>query len=69
MQLIMAATLREHMAGGTTASVDRIDSSKGYIKGNVQWVHKTINKMKWGYSQGEFIEFCEAVVKHKGTTC
>ena len=29
-----------------TASLDRIDSSKGYIVGNVQWVHKDINLMK-----------------------
>lgn len=69
LKLAMAATIREHTAGGTTASVDRIDSSKGYIKGNVQWVHKVINKMKWGTPQEEFIEFCEAVVKHKGKIC
>ncbi len=30
----------------TTASLDRIDSSKGYILGNVQWVHKEINRLK-----------------------
>lgn len=41
-----------------TASLDRIDSSKGYIEGNVQWVHKYINKMKWDLSQKEFIKFC-----------
>ena len=29
-----------------TASLDRIDSSKGYIEGNVQWIHKDINYMK-----------------------
>jgi hypothetical protein len=29
-----------------TASLDRIDSSVGYIIGNVQWVHKEINKIK-----------------------
>ena len=29
-----------------TASVDRIDSSIGYIESNVQWVHKDVNKMK-----------------------
>lgn len=26
---------------------DRIDPNKGYIIGNVQWVHKHINMMKW----------------------
>jgi predicted nucleic acid-binding Zn-ribbon protein len=29
-----------------TASLDRIDNTKGYIEGNVWWVHKHINKIK-----------------------
>ena len=41
-----------------TASLDRIDSSKGYIEGNVQWVHKKINTIKWDLDQKEFIELC-----------
>lgn len=45
----------------TTASLDRIDSSKGYIKGNVQWVHKTINKMKQDIPLNKFKEFCKLV--------
>lgn len=44
-----------------TASLDRIDSSKGYIKGNVQWVHKDINKMKNSYDQSYFIEMCKLI--------
>lgn len=42
----------------TTASLDRIDSSKGYIEGNVRWVHKDINKMKLALSDEEFLENC-----------
>jgi hypothetical protein len=30
----------------TTASLDRIDSTKGYTLDNIQWVHKNINLMK-----------------------
>ena len=45
----------------TTASLDRIDSSKGYIKGNVQWVHKDLNRMKWGLTVEKFIEYCRMV--------
>lgn len=45
-----------------TASLDRIDSSKGYIKGNIQWVHKDINKMKNNYNQAYFINLCALVV-------
>jgi hypothetical protein len=41
-----------------TASLDRIDSSKGYIKGNIQWVHKHVNKMKMDFAQDYFVDFC-----------
>ena len=47
---------------GQTCSLDRIDSSKGYIEGNVQWVHKTINFMKTTLSNQEFIEWCCKIV-------
>jgi hypothetical protein len=45
----------------STASIDRIDSSLGYVKDNVQWVHKDINKMKNTYSQEYFIKMCSLV--------
>lgn len=48
-----------------TASVDRLDSSKGYIEGNVQWVHKQINWMKRDLSDKEFFEWCEIITEHK----
>ena len=48
-----------------TASLDRIDSSVGYIEGNVQWVHKMVNMCKQNYEQIEFIEMCEAITEHK----
>lgn len=52
------------------ASIDRIDSSKGYIRGNIQWVDKKINFMKQEYSQHEFIELCKAVANHnQESTC
>lgn len=46
-----------------TASLDRIDSSKGYIEGNVQWVHKVINDMKSNREDKLFIEYCRAVAE------
>ena len=54
--------------GGTrpqTASLDRIDSTKGYLVGNVQWVHKDINNIKQDYSVDELIEYCDLIIKHK----
>jgi hypothetical protein len=42
-------------------SLDRIDSSKGYIIDNVQWVHKDINYMKQEYSMNHFLELCQKI--------
>jgi len=47
-----------------TASLDRIDSEKGYVEGNVQWVHKDINRIKWHLSVDHFIELCKKVAKN-----
>lgn len=47
----------------TTASLDRIDSSKGYTKGNVQWVHKKINIMKNNMKIEELIGWCKLIIK------
>lgn len=41
-----------------SASIDRIDSSKGYIVGNIQIVHKKINMMKQNFSDIEFKNYC-----------
>lgn len=48
-----------------TASLDRIDSSLPYQKGNIQWVHKDINRMKLEMSQRAFIEMCEKITNHQ----
>jgi hypothetical protein len=52
-----------------TASIDRIDSSKGYIEGNIQWVHKDINFMKRTYSQEYFVQMCKLVSNNVGGAC
>ena len=44
-----------------TASLDRIDSSKGYVLGNVQWVHKDINIMKNKFDNQYFINVCKEI--------
>lgn len=46
------------------ASIDRIDSSIGYIKSNIQIVHKKINKFKMGYSVNELTEMCRGVANN-----
>lgn len=47
-----------------TASIDRVDSSKGYTKDNIQWVHKTINLMKNVLEQTDFIKWCDRVTTY-----
>lgn len=46
-----------------TASLDRIDSSVGYLAGNVQWVHKDINMMKGSLPQETFVSWCRLVAE------
>jgi predicted DNA-binding protein YlxM (UPF0122 family) len=48
----------------STASLDRIDNSKGYIIGNVQWVHKIVQQMKWISDQKQFIDWCKQIAKN-----
>lgn len=47
--------------GEGTASLDRIDSSKEYIRGNLQWVHKDLNFMKQHFDEKLFFDYCKKV--------
>lgn len=53
-----------YCTGEQTGSIDRIDNSKGYIEGNVQWVHKQINWMKHKMPQNHFIYLCKQVANN-----
>jgi len=52
-----------------TASLDRIDSNKGYTIDNVQWLHKHVNWMKNTFSQEYFVEMCKKIAHKKGCEC
>lgn len=52
-------------ASECTASLDRIDSSGNYEEGNVQFVHKVINVMKWNLSDSEFKAWCRMVAENE----
>lgn len=45
-----------------TASIDRIDNSKGYTIDNVRWVHKDLNYMKGGMKDEDFVFLCNKVL-------
>jgi hypothetical protein len=51
-----------------TVSLDRIDSSKGYVVGNIQLVCAAINKMKQEYTEEVFILFCQLVTQNSKLT-
>lgn len=48
-----------------TASIDRIDSNKGYIVGNLQWINKNVNLMKNHFNQDFFLEICEKITEQR----
>ena len=48
-----------------TASLDRIDSNVGYVKNNLQWIHKDINKSKNNLNKDEYIKICSAIAEYK----
>lgn len=52
-------------ATSRTASLDRINSNKGYEVGNVQWVHKNINLMKNQLDEKEFLSWVNKIANYK----
>jgi hypothetical protein len=46
------------------ASLDRIDSSKGYIKGNIMWISATINVMKTALSKDDFLKIIKIILDY-----
>ncbi len=47
------------------ASLDRIDSGKGYVEGNVQFVALPINTAKGEFSNGDFCEMLDSIVRFR----
>jgi hypothetical protein len=47
-----------------TCSLDRINSDYGYIKGNVQWLHKHVNKIKRNLSMETLRDICGNIISY-----
>jgi hypothetical protein len=61
LQLINPGSITEYNNAGrlwNKASVDRIDPSKGYIPGNIEFVSMMANFAKNGWTKEQVIEFC-----------
>ena len=64
IQLILGSSVKTNVNPIYRASLDRIDSSKGYIKGNIQFVSTCINYMKHTLSHDDTIELCKLISKN-----
>ena len=49
----------------TSASIDRIDSSKGYVNGNIQWISRSVNLMKNDMSENELLKIFDLIVENR----
>lgn len=48
----------------TNVSIDRIDSNKGYLRGNVQFVCDIVNIMKSNMSHEELLFWCKSILNN-----
>lgn len=49
---------------GLVLSVDRIDNDLGYLRTNIQIIHKDINRMKSDFNQDYFIQMCKLIGRY-----
>ena len=67
-QCALSGVKMTHTAGlgrvNTNISLDRIDSSKGYLRGNVQFVCRVVNIIKQDMDKKELCDWCIKIYKH-----
>ena len=52
-----------------TASLDRIDSTLGYVEGNLQWIHKKFQVMKMAGTDDELLNYANKLVEYQESVC
>jgi hypothetical protein len=62
--LVIARDTKGLLEKNQTASLDRIDSSKGYTIDNIQWVHKDLNIMKMDMTENDLIYWARKIVDY-----
>lgn len=60
----LCAITEDYIYNIEEASLDRINSSEGYIEGNVQWVTQQANLSKHVMTMEQLYEFCRKVLNH-----
>lgn len=62
--LKFAKNKKDRNTGYTTASLDRIDSTKGYTIDNIQWIFKPLQFMKGNKSEESLILLSRLITEH-----
>jgi len=55
---------RQRVCPPDRVSLDRIDSSGGYVSGNIQLVTDFVNRIKCWYPEDDVIRFCRLVIQN-----
>lgn len=63
MDIKFAKDRRDEERKGRSASLDRINSKIGYEIGNIRWLHKDINLMKWHFSENDFLYYIKSIIE------
>lgn len=65
IDIILVNTIKDNNVDWNvvTASLDRIDSDKGYTENNIQWVHKRVNFLKNNFTEDELLYWARKLVE------
>lgn len=62
---LSGATLKIEKGAVTCLSLDKIDSSLGYVRGNVQWLAWAVNRAKGDMNTDVFVDMCRQIIEYQ----